>query len=87
MANGARIDEFGDPMPQTTMLGLAMWTHRREKKVSMRSAAKEAGVSAPTWARVEHGKAPDVYNFFRICGWLGIRTPTLHLLDLEPAKQ
>lgn len=38
--------------------------------ISLRSAAKEIGVSAPTLSRVTDGKSPDIDSFVRIIVWL-----------------
>jgi transcriptional regulator with XRE-family HTH domain len=49
---------------------------RREHGLSLRGAAIEAGVSAPTLSRVERGYLPERQNLFRLLRWTG--------LELEP---
>jgi transcriptional regulator with XRE-family HTH domain len=44
------------------------------KKLSLRAAADESGISFNTLARVERGHVPDLDSFVRIAKWLG-RSP------------
>ena len=45
---------------------------RRERGISLRSAATEAGVSAATLSRVERGDyLPERDNLFRLLRWVG----------------
>ena len=67
------------------MCGMAQWSpidaselatrikaRRRERGISLRSAATEAGVSAATLSRVERGDyLPDRDNLFRLIEWIG----------------
>lgn len=47
---------------------------RATKGLGLRAAAKEAGVSFNTLARVEKGHVPDIETFSRIACWVG-RSP------------
>ena len=49
----------------------------RERRggLSIRAAAKDAGVSFSTFSRVESGSHPDLATFSRLCGWRGV-SPT-----------
>src|SRR5688500_5733956 len=52
---------------------------RRSKKLSIREAAEEVGVSAPTISRVERGHLPERENLLRLARWAGVRIdPVLH---------
>ena len=47
---------------------------RRERKIGLRDAAKESGVSASTLSRLERGiftKMPDTETLSSLCHWLG----------------
>jgi transcriptional regulator with XRE-family HTH domain len=45
---------------------------RKEKELSWRDIAKEAGVSASTLTRMAQGKRPDVDGFASLVAWLGV---------------
>lgn len=47
---------------------------RDVRGVGLRAAAREAGVSFNTFARVEKGHVPDIETFSRLANWLG-RSP------------
>ena len=47
---------------------------RGTKGIGLRAAAKEAGISFNTLARVENGHIPDIETFSRLARWLG-RSP------------
>ena len=47
---------------------------RATKRIGLRGAAKEAGVSFNTFARVERGHIPDIETFSRLARWVG-RSP------------
>src|SRR5829696_7535795 len=67
------------------MCGMAQWSpidaselatrlkaRRRERAISLRAAAAEAGVSAATLSRVERGDyLPERDNLFRLLRWVG----------------
>jgi transcriptional regulator with XRE-family HTH domain len=60
-------------------LGDRVRAKRRSKKMSIREAAQEIGVSAPTLSRVERGHLPDRQNLLRLTRWAGVRIdPMLH---------
>lgn len=42
----------------------------------LRSAARNAKVSAPTLSRIERGRSPDIHTFAKLCAWM----------DVNPAK-
>ena len=44
---------------------------RNTKGIGLRVAAREAGVSFNTFARVEKGYVPDIETFARLARWLG----------------
>ena len=47
---------------------------RDTREIGLRAAAKEAGVSFNTFARVEKGHVPDIETFSRLARWVG-RSP------------
>jgi transcriptional regulator with XRE-family HTH domain len=52
---------------------------RRGKGLSLREAALEAKVSAPTLSRVERGHVPERDTLLRLARWAGVRLdPALH---------
>ena len=64
-------------MSATTLanLGVLIKAKRREKKIGLRSAADESGVSASTLSRLERGifaSSPDTETLQNISAWLGI---------------
>ncbi|MBK7950682.1 MAG: helix-turn-helix transcriptional regulator [Deltaproteobacteria bacterium] len=44
---------------------------RDTKALGLRAAAKEAGISFNTFARVEKGHVPDIETFIRLANWVG----------------
>jgi transcriptional regulator with XRE-family HTH domain len=71
------------PQPETLIdpveLGDRVRAKRRSKKFSIREAAEEIGVSAPTISRVERGHLPERENLLRLARWAGVRIdPVLH---------
>jgi transcriptional regulator with XRE-family HTH domain len=60
-------------------LGQRVRAKRRSKKLSLREAAEEMGVSAPTISRVERGHLPERESLLRLARWAGVRIdPVLH---------
>jgi transcriptional regulator with XRE-family HTH domain len=61
-------------------LGDRVRAKRRSRKLTIREAAKEIGVSAPTVSRVERGShLPDRRNLLRLARWASVRIdPVLH---------
>lgn len=43
-----------------------------EKRISMRDAAREIGISAATLSRLENKKTPDIQTYYQCCIWLEI---------------
>ncbi|HUY08335.1 MAG TPA: helix-turn-helix transcriptional regulator [Candidatus Dormibacteraeota bacterium] len=63
---------------ETTSLGAALRSRRRERYLSLRDVADQTGVSLNTLSRVERGHLPDLRNFHLITGWLEM--PAEHFL-------
>lgn len=75
--NGVQpLDSIIDPVE----LGDRIRAKRRSKGLSIRQAAEETGVSAPTLSRVERGThLPERENLLRLARWAGIRIdPDVH---------
>lgn len=53
-------------------LGRMVLAKRTKLGLGIRGAAKEIGISHPTFARVEKGFLPDLANYEKIRKWLGI---------------
>jgi transcriptional regulator with XRE-family HTH domain len=52
---------------------------RRSRKLTIREAAAEADVSAPTFSRVERGHMPERETLLKLARWAGVRIdPILH---------
>jgi len=71
------------PQPETLIdaveLGSRVRAKRRSRKLSIREAAEEVGVSAPTISRVERGHLPERENLLRLARWAEVRIdPVLH---------
>src|SRR4051812_17637337 len=54
------------------LLGDLIRSRRKADSLSLRDAAEQMGVSAPTLQRVEAGQPPNSVNLVRITAWLGI---------------
>lgn len=60
-------------------LGNRVRAKRRSKNLSIREAAEQVGVSAPTISRVERGHLPERENLLRLARWAEVRIdPVLH---------
>jgi ribosome-binding protein aMBF1 (putative translation factor) len=59
---------------EVAVLGEVIRQKRAVYGLSLREAAKLAGVNSSVLTRVEHGKQPSFANFMRIARWLGIET-------------
>lgn len=69
------LDTFIDPVD----LGDRIRARRRSKNLSIREAAQQIGVSAPTISRVERGHLPERENLLRLARWAEVRIdPVLH---------
>lgn len=64
-------------------LARALRAERRAQRMSLRDLAAEIGVSFNTLSRVEHGHIPDLTNYERIVGWLGVPITTFLEPDFE----
>ena len=76
-------DRADGPQSETLIdaieLGHRVRAKRRSKKLSLREAAEELGVSAPTISRVERGHLPERESLLRLARWAGVRIdPVLH---------
>lgn len=47
-------------------------SHLLFKRISLREAAKEAGVSASTLSRIANGELPDIESFAALVRWLDV---------------
>lgn len=56
---------------QLADLARLMKDQRDSKGIGLRTAAREAGVSFNTFARVEKGHVPDIETFSRLARWVG----------------
>lgn len=64
--------------PETLVdLGDRVRAKRRSKKLSIREAAEEVGVSAPTISRVERGHLPERENLLRLARWAEVQIDTV----------
>jgi transcriptional regulator with XRE-family HTH domain len=69
----------GDALFDTVELANRVRAKRRSRRLSIREAAAEAGVSAPTLSRVERGHLPEREVLLRLARWAGVRIdPVLH---------
>lgn len=48
-------------------------TGKKDSFLSLRSAAKEAGLNHAVMTRVENGQAPEIATLIKICVWLGVK--------------
>lgn len=71
---------------QLDMKALASMVTERRGSISLRQAAKEAGVSFSTLTRVENGAQPDLTSFTQICAWLGV-PPSQFFSPIAQKKQ
>jgi transcriptional regulator with XRE-family HTH domain len=69
---------------QIDVLVAALDARRREKNLSWRDLAKEAGVSPSTLTRMQQGKRPDVDTFGALVAWL--KMPAEHFLGLSKPR-
>jgi transcriptional regulator with XRE-family HTH domain len=79
MADAPGASESAGVLIDAVVLGDRVRAKRRSKKLSIREAAEEVGVSAPTISRVERGHLPERENLLRLARWAGVRIdPVLH---------
>ena len=79
MAESPDRSRAPEPIIDPVDLGDRVRAKRRSKQLSIREAAAEIGVSAPTLSRVERGALPDRQNLLRLARWAGVRIdPVLH---------
>lgn len=55
---------------------LAIKTKKLNTRLSLRSSANNIGISPATLSRIKNGANPDLYNYFHICKWLGVKIET-----------
>jgi transcriptional regulator with XRE-family HTH domain len=60
------------PHAKLASLGSDVRKHRTNRKLTLREAAREIGISPATLMRVESGRIPDVDTFGKLCVWLAI---------------
>jgi transcriptional regulator with XRE-family HTH domain len=65
-------------MPKATLATFGSQVNSFRKNKTLRVAAKEIGISAPTLMRVESGRIPDVETFGKLCKWMNV-DPNLYL--------
>jgi transcriptional regulator with XRE-family HTH domain len=68
------------------LLGELVRRRRKAEGLSLREAAEQMGVSAPTLQRVEAGQPPNSANLVRITGWLQIGVDDILKKGRKPAK-
>ena len=52
------------------LFSAAIQARMQQHGLSVREAAKEAGISASTISRLTNGEAPDIESFAVVCRWL-----------------
>jgi len=63
------------------LLSELLRSRREREALSLRDAAEEIGISAPTLQRIEAGQIPATSNLLRLLDWLQVQ-----LSDLRPRK-
>jgi transcriptional regulator with XRE-family HTH domain len=71
----------------TELLGDLIRRRRKTDGLSLRDAADQMGVSAPTLQRVEAGQPPNSANLVRIAAWLQLSVDALLRKEKKPADQ
>jgi transcriptional regulator with XRE-family HTH domain len=71
----------------TELLGDLMRRRRKTDGLSLRDAAEQMGVSAPTLQRVEAGQPPNSANLIRIAEWLQLPVEEVLRKGKRPANQ
>jgi transcriptional regulator with XRE-family HTH domain len=71
----------------TELLGDLMRRRRKTDGLSLRDAADQMGVSAPTLQRVEAGQPPNSANLIRITKWLQLPVDEVLRKEKKPANQ
>jgi transcriptional regulator with XRE-family HTH domain len=76
---GRDSEPQGETLTDEIQLAKRVRAKRRSKGLSIRAAAAEANVSAPTLSRVERGHVPERDTLLRLARWAGVRIdPVLH---------
>jgi transcriptional regulator with XRE-family HTH domain len=70
----------------TELLGDLIRRRRKTDGLSLRDAADQVGVSAPTLQRVEAGQAPNSGNLIRIAEWLQLPVEEVLRKGKKPAN-
>jgi transcriptional regulator with XRE-family HTH domain len=80
MAQKPQQPQESETIIDPVALGDRVRAKRRSRNLTIREAASEIGVSAPTLSRVERGThLPDPRNLLRLARWAGVRIdPVLH---------
>jgi transcriptional regulator with XRE-family HTH domain len=71
----------------TELLGDLIRRRRKADGLSLRDAADQMGVSAPTLQRVEAGQPPNSANLIRITQWLQLPVDKVLRKGTNPASQ
>jgi transcriptional regulator with XRE-family HTH domain len=71
----------------TELLGDLIRRRRKTDGLSLRDAADQMGVSAPTLQRVESGQPPNSANLIRIAEWLQLPVDEVLRKGKKPANQ
>ena len=79
-------------MPQSWLdvdaLYVTLDSERRQRALSWRQLAQEAGVGASTLSRMAQGSRPDVDSFAALVHWLGLPAEQfMRHSDAEPGRQ
>ncbi len=71
----------------TELLGDLIQRRRKTDGLSLRNAADQMGVSAPTLQRVEAGQPPNSTNLIRITKWLQLPVDEVLRKEKKPANK
>jgi transcriptional regulator with XRE-family HTH domain len=76
--------EFGEI--NVELVGELLANRRSQKDLSLREAAAEIGVSAPTLQRLEAGQLPNATTLMKIAQWLGVGVDELRTTAKKKRK-
>lgn len=85
MTTESRQPAESPPVEVLDVSQLATLLRERRGRLSLRQAAREAGVSFSTFSRVEAGSQPDLTSFTLLCAWLGM--PPSQFFAPAPARE
>ena len=83
--HGTESDTAAGAHLRLQALAEALRERRTSSGLSVRSAAREAGVSFMTLSRVEAGSQPDLVTFLHLCAWLH-EPPETFLVSATPRE-